>query len=321
MGGRGGAQEPQPRPCPLHARSASRRGYLTVTSGQPDTRSELRLSSSRQRRSRPPKQLIMPPLHFRSLVIAQGRMKSWSTPRMPLATIAARSPGSVPSTSPARDLSKWRSPSAAAGRACGRTARPSTRGTRSSVTGWLSTGHRARWDGAQRDGSGPRSRETSLRTSSGLSGKQNRTLTLTIRPCFPSTENGPSVTRRLGARAWPTRPRAPAWQKIRPTSMRPGRDRTVAHAAAPLPMLGRGCCLRSGSACHRTTWTELTATVTATQRPPATGSDRRRRITPARSAATGGMSGLKNGRSAVSTTTHARANEADSTARKYSNVP
>lgn len=43
--GRSGEEEPQPGrwPCPPHARSASYRGYLTVTSGQPDTHSELRL--------------------------------------------------------------------------------------------------------------------------------------------------------------------------------------------------------------------------------------------------------------------------------------
>jgi hypothetical protein len=45
-------------PCPLRARSASHLEYPTVTSGQPGTRSELWLRSSRRPGQRPPKPLI-----------------------------------------------------------------------------------------------------------------------------------------------------------------------------------------------------------------------------------------------------------------------
>ena len=52
--------------------------------------------------------------------------------------------------------------------------------------------------------------------------------------------------------------------KSRPASTRSGRDPTGGRTAAPLPVLGRGCCLRSRSACHRTTWAELTVTLSLT---------------------------------------------------------
>jgi hypothetical protein len=176
----------------------------------------------------------------------------------------ARDRGSTPSTSPARDLSKWRSPSAAAGRACGRTARASTPGTGSSVIGCVSSGTRARWGPTQTDGSGSRSREVNLRTSSGLSGKQHGTLTPNTRLCWAGGESTPCARRRLNARGRPTLPSVPAWQKIRPASTQYWPRTNSSSCCRALPVLGRRCCRRSGSACHRTLGLELTAGVTAT---------------------------------------------------------
>jgi hypothetical protein len=47
-------------PCPLRARSDSDPGYLTVTDGQSAARADLKLSSLRRRRLRPPKQRVLP---------------------------------------------------------------------------------------------------------------------------------------------------------------------------------------------------------------------------------------------------------------------
>jgi hypothetical protein len=70
-------------------------------------------------------------------------------------------------TSLVKDLSKWRSPSAAARRTWGRIARASTLGSGNSVIGCVSSGTKARWCPPRTDGSGPRSREGNLSTSFG----------------------------------------------------------------------------------------------------------------------------------------------------------
>ena len=80
----------------------------------------------------------------------------------------------------------------------------------------------------QTGGSGSTSREVNLRTSSGLSGKQRGTPTLSTRLPWPATGNTPNARRRPGARRRPTRPDVPAWQKIGPHRRGTGRDRAVA---------------------------------------------------------------------------------------------
>ena len=65
--------------------------------------------------------------------------------------------------------------------------------------------------------------------------------------CWPGGESMPCASRRLNARGRPTRPGVAAWQKIRPASTRYWPRPNRAHAAAPLPVQGRRCCLRSGS--------------------------------------------------------------------------
>lgn len=82
-------------------------------------------------------------------------------------------------------------------------------GSGSSVIGCVSSGDRARWGPAQTDGSGSSDREVSLRISSGLSGKQRRTLTPNIRLCWLDGESLPCARRGLNAKGRPTRPGVP----------------------------------------------------------------------------------------------------------------
>ncbi len=60
---------------------------------------------------------------------------------------------------------------------------------------------------------------------------------------------------------------APCEPSVRPSAGRSDAvwdTLVIGSSAAPLPVLGPGLALRSGSACHRTIWAELTATTTAT---------------------------------------------------------
>ena len=88
--------------------------------------------------------------------------------------------------------------------ACGRTGRAGIPGSGSSVVGCVLSETMARWGPPRRDGSGWRSRELSLRTSSGVFGKRRGTLTRNIRLCWSGGEGGPGGTRRVDARGRPT---------------------------------------------------------------------------------------------------------------------
>ena len=151
---------------------------------------------------------------FRSSVSASGRITAWSTPRMSSGTIPARSPGSARSTSPARDLSNWRSLSAAVGRTRGRTARASTPGSGSSVIGCVSAEPGP-------DGGRPR-RTDQVRRPRGQLEDFIRAVRQAVRDT--DTEHQASMARyreharREAQATTATRPSVPAWQKIRPAS-------------------------------------------------------------------------------------------------------
>jgi hypothetical protein len=196
----------------------------------------VRTADLRKRRSRSLRPACVRKGHYRERPPASDHDGMVNSPDAP-ATIPARSPGSAPSTSPARDLPNWRSPSAAAGRACGRTAR--------GEHPWFGQfRHRVRlaWGQGQM-GYGP---EGWIRIA--VPPGQLDDFIRAVRQAARDTDaeyqalmarrrERASATHTLNARGRPTRPGVPAWQKIRPASTR------------YWPRPGSSSCCRAASSC------------------------------------------------------------------------